>query len=90
MDTTSFVSSMVRGNHIYKDLWDASIGEELSCQKEAENYTDPFAVAVMKDDNGTKMCCNIRVHFVPKTFIGINFHEIVLPCKKAKISTLHK
>ena len=50
--STSFsVSSIVRGYHIYKDSWDASIGEELSCQREAENYTDPFAVAVMKDDN---------------------------------------
>ena len=45
------VPSMVRGYHIYKDLWDASIGEEMSCQRKAENYTDPFAVAVMKDDN---------------------------------------
>ena len=37
---------MVQGYHIYKDLWDASIGEELSCQRKAKNYTDPFAVAV--------------------------------------------
>ena len=36
---------------MYKDSWDASIGEELSCQREAENYTDPFAVAVMKGNN---------------------------------------
>ena len=27
------------------------ISEELSCQREAESYTDPFAVEVMKDDN---------------------------------------
>ena len=45
------VSSMLREHHIYKDIWDASIGEELSCQREAENYTDPFAVTVMKDNN---------------------------------------
>ena len=52
MDSTSTsfsVSSMVRGYHICKDSWDASIGEELSCQRGAENYADPFAVAVMKD-----------------------------------------
>ena len=36
---------------MYKDSWDTSIGEELSCQREAENYTDPFAVAVMKNNN---------------------------------------
>ena len=65
MDATSFsVSSKMQVYHIYKDLWDASIGarEELSCQREAENYTNPFAVAVMKDDNHTKACCNIHAH----------------------------
>ena len=41
---------MVQRYHIYI-LWDASVSEELSCQREAENYTDPFAVTVMKDDN---------------------------------------
>ena len=30
---------------------DARIGEELFCQREAENYTDPSGVVVMKDDN---------------------------------------
>ena len=38
---------MVQGYHI----WDAPIGDELYCQKEAENYSDPFAAAVMKDNN---------------------------------------
>ena len=63
----------------------ASISEELSCQREVENYTDPFVVVVMKDNNSTKMCCNIaKCTVVPGTFIGINFHEIVLPCEKSK------
>ena len=42
---------MVRGYHIYKDIWDALIGEELSCEREGANYADPFAVAIIKDDN---------------------------------------
>ena len=42
---------MVRGYHIYKDIWDTLIGEELSCEREGANYADPFAVAVIKDDN---------------------------------------
>ena len=55
MDTTLFsVSSMAQGYHIYKDLWDASISEELYCQREAEKYINPFSVAVLKDDNRTK------------------------------------
>ena len=50
--TTSFsIASMVRGYHIYKDIWDALIGEELSCEREGANYADPFAVAIIKDDN---------------------------------------
>ena len=32
----------------------SSISEELSCQREVENYTDPFAVVIMKDDNHAK------------------------------------
>ena len=70
---------MVRGYHIFKYLWDISIGEELFSQREAENHTDAFAVVVMKDNNCTKVCCNIRTcTFVPETFVGINFHKIVL------------
>ena len=79
---------MVRGYHIYVAIriyvWDALTGAELSCQREAENYTDPFAVAVTKDDNCAKMYCNVTCTFVPETFKGINFQEIVLPHEKSK------
>ena len=82
------VFSFFHGTRI-PHLWDASIGEELSC-REAENYTDTFAVAVMKDDNRTK---DVLQHkhtctFIQEIFIGISFHEIDL--KKAKISTPRK
>ena len=39
----------VRGYHVYKNIWDASIGEELSCQREPSNGVDRYAVAVIKD-----------------------------------------
>ena len=42
------VESCVRGYHIYKDIWEASIGEELPCQRESGNRADPFAVAVVR------------------------------------------
>ena len=32
-------------------IWDALIGEELSCEREGANYADQFAVAIIKDDN---------------------------------------
>ena len=35
-------------NHIYKDIWEASVGEELPCQRESGNRADPFAVAVVR------------------------------------------
>ena len=34
------------GYHVYRDIWVAVIGEELSCVWETDNYRDPFAVAV--------------------------------------------
>ena len=42
------VDSMIRGNHIYKAIWDSHLGEELVCRHERNNIHDPFAVAVLK------------------------------------------
>ena len=42
---TFAVESMVRGYHVYKDIWIAAVGEELPCVRETENHRDPFAVA---------------------------------------------
>ena len=42
------VEAMVRGYHVYKDIWTAV---ELICWREPFNTADPFAVAVVK--NGT-------------------------------------
>ncbi len=36
--------SCVRGYHVYKDIWEASVGEELPCQRENGNHADLFAV----------------------------------------------
>ena len=44
------VKSCVRGYHVYKDIWEASIGEELICVRETSNPKDPFAVAVVKNE----------------------------------------
>ena len=37
----------VRGYHVYIDVWDAAIGEELDCQREPSNANDRYAVAVV-------------------------------------------
>ena len=44
--------SVVRGYHIYQEIWTAQDGKVLQCRKERSNLHDPFAVAmVKKQDN---------------------------------------
>ena len=40
--------SMVRGYHVYKDVWDATIGETLPCEVESGNASDPYAARADK------------------------------------------
>ena len=42
------MESCVRGYHVYKDLWEAVVGERLECQRERDNPSDTYAVAVKK------------------------------------------
>ena len=65
----------------------SSISEELSYQREVENYTDPFAVVIMKDDNRAKNVLRHTCKFAPETFVGMNFPKIVLPRKKQKLAS---
>ena len=44
------VEAMVRGYHIYEDIWTAVVGEEFLCKREISNTFDPFTVAVMRGD----------------------------------------
>ena len=43
--------SCIRGHHIYQHEWTPVLGEDLQCQRESSNANDPYAVAVMKEDN---------------------------------------
>ena len=42
------INSVIRGYHVYKDEWDAPIGEVLYCEREIGNRSDPCAVAVKR------------------------------------------
>ena len=42
-----FVESCVRGYHVYKDVWSATLGETLLCVAEVGNVHDPYAVAIV-------------------------------------------
>ena len=45
---TFSIEAMVRGYHVYQKIWDAALGEQLSCSRETGNRQDPFAVAVVR------------------------------------------
>ena len=39
----------VRGYHVYKEVWAAAVGEELVCEREPDNASDRYAVAVKRE-----------------------------------------
>jgi len=46
------INDVVRGYHVYKDIWNADIGSELPCYPESTNSKDRYAVAIMDDTHG--------------------------------------
>ena len=52
MDEVTFIlDSCVCGYYVYKDLWNATPGETLTCIRERGNRNDVFEVAVQSDGN---------------------------------------
>ena len=41
------IDSVIRGYHIYNDIWPAPIGEILHCKRERFSPSDPYAVAML-------------------------------------------
>ena len=63
------INSVVRGYHIYKDIWTSARGEELQCQHETGNVHDLYAVSVMRRGNIVRhvsckisTVCNLFIH----------------------------
>ena len=54
---------MVRGYHVYKDVWDTVAGEEMLCKAEPQNSSDRFAVAILKE--------NMFVGHIPFLFLAV-------------------
>ena len=48
----------MRGYHIYKEGWEATVGEELKYEREKNSAKDPYAVAVV--------CENVIVGHLPR------------------------
>ena len=52
MDEVTFIlDSCVRGYHVYKDLWNATPGETLTCIRERGNRNNVFTVVAQSDSN---------------------------------------
>ena len=49
MSSTIHLDCCVHGYHVYQQVWDAAIGETLTCKREPTNKRDRYAVAVTKD-----------------------------------------
>ena len=50
MATSFTLTSYVCGYHIYKDIWNPTVGETLNCECKARNPQDPYAVGLRKED----------------------------------------
>ena len=44
---------VVRGQHVYKNIWSSMLGEELKCIRETGNVHDLYAVGIVKTGTGT-------------------------------------
>ena len=61
------VSAMIRGYHVYMEVWNAEVNEELQCEREIGNRSDMFAVAVKK---GIVTVGHVYRQFVPFLYRG--------------------
>jgi len=43
------VDSCVHGHHVFRGIWNPTIGEQLVCKREVSNTQDVHAVAVMRE-----------------------------------------
>ena len=60
--------SVIRGHHVYKEIWTPFVGEVLRVEQETHNAQDRFAVAIVKDD--------IIVSYVPHEVSCLVWHFI--------------
>ena len=44
------IECCIRGYHVYLDIWEAAVDEELLCQPERSNAHDWYAVALIEND----------------------------------------
>ena len=62
----STLESVIRGHHIYKQIWQSLVGEILTLEREEGNNHDKFAVSLVKD-------ATVVAH-VPREFSRVFWH----------------
>ena len=76
------IKSFIRGYHVYKDSWSATIGETLLVKREIGNVHDPNAVAVFQEDR--------VVGHVPRNLAPSLFHFLARDTCKAFVEVTGK
>uniref|UniRef100_A0A1X7USE7 HIRAN domain-containing protein n=1 Tax=Amphimedon queenslandica TaxID=400682 RepID=A0A1X7USE7_AMPQE len=61
------MDSVVRGYHIYKEIWTPYFGENLSGVAEPSNIHDPYAVAMKRSSD------NATVGHIPRRILSVCF-----------------
>ena len=62
------IHTSVRGYHVYKDVWEAALGQLLPCQREP-NIHDPYTVAVVETGVATRI-----VGHVPRAISSVCYY----------------
>ena len=68
-DSIFLCESVIRGHHVFKDVWNPRLGEILLVGKEAGNHHDRYAVALLKAERTT-------VGHVPREFSRVFWHYL--------------
>ena len=65
------IDSIIRGYHVYKDVWSSFIGEMLYCRRDVRNHHDPFAaVAVYKGTTVVGHVPILKISAASYVFLG--------------------
>ena len=55
--------TLLHSYHVYQEIWEAAIREELVCEREPRNPTDRYAVAVLK--------YGVIIGHIPRTILQV-------------------
>ena len=75
------VESVVRGYHVYKDVWSAAVGTTVPCQVESFKPHDSYAVAMIKDDVVVGHVSKIRLNLAKQHHYYQDYYLLSRVCQ---------